>query len=173
MKNSVIFFALILLLTVIQACRKTETKPATSSDISPKVTTLAGKWYFVKDTVEAADFYTPFTFPQAYRLSNLNSMVFNADSTAVISDQVAHDALIMDYTKLYINPNEVAATLPFVFKYNWISADSTLALIKADGTTVSYTIKKLTADSLVLYTHTEIAKYPHDYRFAQYIHFSR
>jgi len=176
MKTNLILLTLISLLFVIQACKKDGTKPKTAATTSQPVTitqSLAGKWYFTEDTVKAADSYTPIVFPQVYRLSHLNYIVFNGDSTAVFSDQIAHDALITDYIKLYVNPNEPLESASSLFKFKGSSTDSTLVITKANGTSIGYAIKKLNADSLVLFTQTEIAKYPHDYRFAQYIHFSR
>jgi hypothetical protein len=175
MRVRLIFISIILPLVFISACNKESAKPKTPATLNPTPTitqSLAGKWYFVKDTVVATDLYTPITFPQAYRLSHLDYIVFNPDGITELSEQVANDALVTPYTRLYVNPNEFLATAPFVYQYKGSATDSTLVLTKADGSTRGYAIKKLTADSLVLYTQTEITKYPHDYRFVQYIRFS-
>ncbi|OKS86726.1 hypothetical protein [Mucilaginibacter polytrichastri] len=176
MKN-VILIMIIALTVVIQGCKKDGSKPQTTSNISKPVTinqSLSGKWYFVKDTVQATDFNTRIVFPQNYFfIGKFDYIEFTADSTAQINEQIGHDALMTNFIKFYVNPDHPDAFPPFIYKYKASAADSSLLLLNSNNTGIGYSIKKLTADSMVLYTRTEITEYPHDYRFAQYIRFSR
>lgn len=177
MKKSLVLLALIVMMLTIASCKKDSAKPKTTSSISQPLTinqSLSGKWYFVKDTVLATDFSTPIVFPQRYSfIGKFDYLEFTTDSTANINEQIGHDALMTNFIKFYVNPDHPDSYPPYAYKYKASATDSTLTFTGSDATGSVYAIKKLTTDSLVLFIRTEITEYPHDYRFNQYIRFSR
>lgn len=178
MKFTLNLTAIILFMLIWSGCKKdAKPKPSTSTTTTtpPTITqSLAGKWYFAKDTVKATDYYTPIVFPQNYSfIGKFDYLEFTADSAAKINEKIGHDALMTNFIKFYVNPDQPETYPPYTYKFKASSADSTVTFTGSDAIGSSYAIKKLTADSLVLYHRTEITKYPHDYRFAQYVRFSR
>ncbi|WP_428328992.1 hypothetical protein [Mucilaginibacter sp.] len=176
MKAKVILITIFALAYITQGCKKDSAKPKPTTSISKPLTinqSLSGKWYFVKDTVVATDFNTPIVFPQRYSfIGKFDYLEFTADSAAKINEQIGHDAMMTNFIKFYVNPDHPDTYPPYIYKYKASAADSTLSFTGSDASG-GYAIKKLTTDSLVLFIRTEITKYPHDYRFNQYIRFSR
>jgi hypothetical protein len=177
MKNLPALFVLFLLAFALNACKKENNKPTSTSQDNTSTSTaaasLVGKWYVVKDSIQAFDLYTPIGFPNNLSFSNADYVTFSKDSTGVISSQVAFKALYTDYIKLYINPNE--PELPNLnFNYHLSVKDNTLQIPNINALNgIGYSIVKLNSTELVLYTQDEIPTIQHDYRFKQYIYFTK
>lgn len=156
---------------ILNGCKKDNNQPANmySNQTTTIDQTLTGKWFIVKDSIQAFDYNTPMSFTQKLAFSNADYVVFNKDSTGTISSQVAYTALYTDYTRLYINPNE--PEIPNLnFKYKFSAKDSTLSIPLINSLNgIGYGITKLDAKNLVLYTEDVITKYPHSYTFKQHI----
>jgi len=177
MKNIPALSTLLLLALVLNACKKENNKPASTppdnTSTSTAAPSLVGKWYVVKDSIQAFDLYTPISFQNKLSFGNADYVTFNEDSTGAISSQVAFKALYTDYIKLYINPNE--AELPNLnFKYHASLKNNTLQIPNIDALNgIGYSIANLNSTELVLYTQDEIPTIEHDYRFKQYIYFTK
>ncbi|MDO3625834.1 hypothetical protein [Mucilaginibacter sp. BT774] len=176
MKNTPALSALFFLAFALNACKKENHKPANTTPItsvSQTTQSLVGKWYVVKDSIQAFDLYTPISFQNKLSFSNADYVTFGKDSTGVISSQVAFKALYTDYIKLYINPNQTE--LPNLnFKYYASLKNNTLQIPNIDALNgIGYSIVKLSPTELVLFTQDEIPTPQHDYRFKQYIYFTK
>lgn len=177
MKNIPALSVLFLWALALNACKKENNKPASTLPDNTSTATaapsLVGKWYVVKDSIQAFDLYTPISFQNKLSFGNTDYVTFNDDSTGAISSQVAFKALYTDYVKLYINPDKTE--LPNLnFKYHASLKDNTLQIPNIDALNgIGYSIVKLSPNKLVLYTQNEIPTLQHDYRFKQYIYFTK
>ena len=180
MKNNLIIFSALFVMLFATACTKNTQKPTTdtTTNVSSKTVTLqqslAGKWYFIKDSVKATDTYTPIQFLQKQSFNKGDYIVFNNNNTGSLSTNVSYDALETNYVKLYINPNAGPIIPTLKFNYQLSSDDSTVLVSNlVESYNRGYVISHINATSMVLTTYTEIPKYPHDYRFVQQLYFSK
>lgn len=183
-----------LIMAMLNACKKDSAKPAVAPAATasqPTITQqLAGKWFVVKDSIQTLDYRTPVANPAPKLVFGPNDyVIFNKDSTATVSSDLAFDAFDMDFNsnnvdgKLTVN----SVTDPNLnFKYKIDSAYTTSPLSGPAITVYSlsmqnfnpfiasgYSLTRPTPTTLILYHQLLIPVVAHEYVINQYVYLSR
>jgi len=198
MKSIVGLFVAAFFSVILYSCKKDDTpKPATvnaGNNQTPNISeAITGKWFITKDSIQTLDYYTVIpNLVKRQAFGNNDFIVFNKDSTAVISNTAAFNAFYTDYeasntdSKLRVN-TYIIPNLSFKYKiilegYGITSSTSqsppqavyglgaeNLVALKSVG----YGITMPSATNLVLEHDLEIPTLQHDYKIKEYIYLKK
>ena|ERR1700744_150459 len=183
-----------LLMAMLNACKKDSAKPATVPNTTASQPTiaqqLAGKWFVVKDSIQTLDYRTPVTNPSPMLVFGPNDyVIFNKDSTATVSSDLAFDAFDMDFNSNNVDGKLTVSSVAdpnYNFKYKIDSAYTTSPLSGSPITAYNlsmqnfnpfissgYSLTISPQKTLMLYHQLIIPVVAHEYVINQYLYLSR
>lgn len=180
------YFYITLLIVCLNSCKKSNpVKPASSPGTIKAATlmdSISGKWYINKDSVRTLDLTTPIpnlVTPPPFGPND--NIIFNRDSTAIISSNAAFSAFYTDYrasntdSQLIIN-TAIRPNLKFKFNVSragYGARETRYALTAqnlAGSVSISYEVRMPSAATMVLTRTLEIPTTRHDYRIMEFVY---